>query len=855
MASRSPEQGHTQAWDRTEGVRYYPQNLFSHTLLLLICEALPITIERSVNILNRCIDDYLLQWHGTGRQDGERRNLPPSEPSMTTGTTTNGESSSKKQPQLPFRQARDDPSAMQRDRGVAPPGSERANGSSINRLREAQHRLIGRSNQRAQGSPAASRPTASAPARPTRKPPPPPMERFPPLEPPNITRKPVPSCPGSPNQRRAVGPFVAAPPDPSSPVLFNPKYIFKPFETYLAQSFGRHESLNRSFSSARPRNRPAAKSEDNLNFPHRAPASTPSLLFDGYDAQIDAKTLLLGDVAENGIWWAGRDDAEQAEQTGAAIECDVDTRELVHAKSPHIDWATVTKWYQLVLRAGDDWRGRLQQLGREGKLEPSRALQNAHLLDHCFLQARVHVQKALVKTSEALLRRPGRPLKTPADTRFMLILLANPLLYPTSSSEVLLHVAQDLATMYKTSGTDGAARGQSSGAGPEPSLANPGQGYWERRQVTGVTKRLLGLLSNLSNDCHRCLTSWLVRFNEDRFGALMELIQCFVTYRLGRQQKPSQPTGQSNTSLVPNLSGTGNETSAQLHAALGLSGSSKAANEQKDRLPPYSDDWQLRAAARVMALLFAANKTFRGERTLTRGESNGDVTSISRQNIKHHGQLLSTSDFANLRVDLVDLVVDFETWERSKAKFSFCQYPFFFSVGSKIKILEHDAQRQMSLKARDAFFNSIIRHQDLSQYLYLKVRRDCLVEDSLASLSQTVAQGDAEIKKGLRVQFVGEEGVDAGGLRKEWFLLLVREIFDPNHGKYLANQKVCVSAALLTSSQACLCTIPSHTCATSTHTPSKPRNNTSWSELCSDSLYTTLQFLTLHYLHSCSKNS
>ena len=41
-----------------------------------------------------------------------------------------------------------------------------------------------------------------------------------------------------------------------------------------------------------------------------------------------------------------------------------------------------------------------------------------------------------------------------------------------------------------------------------------------------------------------------------------------------------------------------------------------------------------------------------------------------------------------------------------------------------------------------------------------------------------------DLKKSLRIEFVGEEGVDAGGLRKEWFLLLVRSLFDPQYGMF-----------------------------------------------------------------------
>ena len=89
----------------------------------------------------------------------------------------------------------------------------------------------------------------------------------------------------------------------------------------------------------------------------------------------------------------------------------------------------------------------------------------------------------------------------------------------------------------------------------------------------------------------------------------------------------------------------------------------------------------------------------------------------------------------------------------------------------------------MEIQAREAWFNSIMTAKTLSQYLVLRIRRDCLVEDSLKGVSEVVGAGGEEIKKGLRIEFKGEEGIDAGGLRKEWFLLLVRDVFNPEHGK------------------------------------------------------------------------
>lgn len=36
----------------------------------------------------------------------------------------------------------------------------------------------------------------------------------------------------------------------------------------------------------------------------------------------------------------------------------------------------------------------------------------------------------------------------------------------------------------------------------------------------------------------------------------------------------------------------------------------------------------------------------------------------------------------------------------------------------------------------------------------------------------------------VQVQFVGEEGVDEGGVQKEFFQLVVKNIFDPEYGMF-----------------------------------------------------------------------
>lgn len=63
--------------------------------------------------------------------------------------------------------------------------------------------------------------------------------------------------------------------------------------------------------------------------------------------------------------------------------------------------------------------------------------------------------------------------------------------------------------------------------------------------------------------------------------------------------------------------------------------------------------------------------------------------------------------------------------------------------------------------------------------MHLSVRRDQVFHDSFRSLY--FKNGD-EMKYGkINVKFHGEEGVDAGGVTREWFQVLTRQMFDPNY--------------------------------------------------------------------------
>lgn len=553
--------------------------------------------------------------------------------------------------------------------------------------------------------------------------------------------------------------------------------IFRPLEEYIISSFKGCDCLNNSFStvpsSAAGASPPKVK-------PDPTPVPPPSHANTSFEP--DAKALLLGDLAENSSWWMG--DGRQA--TGISQpDKPTSSSRAVSSRSPRIDWFELAQWYHLILMAGTTWVEQWSAMRPTAVQEKADVVRTKNwdsadmsAVEREITDSRMHLHRTLLKATENLLKRPRRPIKKPEETRFLLILLANPLIYPTSA----LSKAQAAATSARdprrpSNPKDINKMSAQDVKGPRKEPPKPSGSRIPARgpgQHSGIIKRISGIMSNLPDDCHHILVSWFSRYSAGHFERVVDLFGSFVSYRISRQHgRKRSESAKDDNSLIPTFSSAAGNTPAEMHAALNGRPSAKKPDDKKTRPMAYGDDWQLQAAARVMAVLFTANTA-----NITRKQEGVGLVCVRR------GHIIPISSFYNMLLDYQDLVTDFEVWEMRLTKFTFCQYPFFLSIWAKIHIMEFDARRQMETKAREAFFNSILNHKAVSQYLVLKVRRECLVEDSLRGVSEVVGSNQEDIKKGLRIEFVGEEGVDAGGLRKEWFLLLVREVFYPHHGTY-----------------------------------------------------------------------
>lgn len=72
--------------------------------------------------------------------------------------------------------------------------------------------------------------------------------------------------------------------------------------------------------------------------------------------------------------------------------------------------------------------------------------------------------------------------------------------------------------------------------------------------------------------------------------------------------------------------------------------------------------------------------------------------------------------------------------------------------------------------------------------LRLTIRRDHVFEDAYRQLRLRTAD---EMRGRLHVTFVNEEGVDAGGLSREFFGILAKEIFNPNYALFTSTEDGC----------------------------------------------------------------
>ena len=113
--------------------------------------------------------------------------------------------------------------------------------------------------------------------------------------------------------------------------------------------------------------------------------------------------------------------------------------------------------------------------------------------------------------------------------------------------------------------------------------------------------------------------------------------------------------------------------------------------------------------------------------------------------------------------------------------FYICNYPFMFDPPAKEIILKTDQAFSQQQAYQQAMFQMFLSGQAQIPYFILLVSRNNLVRETI---NQLEFANTADLKKPLRVKFENEEAEDAGGVTKEFFMLLIKEILNPDYGMF-----------------------------------------------------------------------
>ena len=111
-------------------------------------------------------------------------------------------------------------------------------------------------------------------------------------------------------------------------------------------------------------------------------------------------------------------------------------------------------------------------------------------------------------------------------------------------------------------------------------------------------------------------------------------------------------------------------------------------------------------------------------------------------------------------------------------KFTFMLYSFILSPATKTLALYYDSRIRMYSERRLSLLQQYTGGiSNINPYLKLRIRRDHLIEDALVEVEVTAMTNPKELKKQLVVEFVGEQGIDEGGVSKEFFQVKHKMIY------------------------------------------------------------------------------
>ena len=130
-------------------------------------------------------------------------------------------------------------------------------------------------------------------------------------------------------------------------------------------------------------------------------------------------------------------------------------------------------------------------------------------------------------------------------------------------------------------------------------------------------------------------------------------------------------------------------------------------------------------------------------------------------------------------------------------QFNPCSYHWLFTPHTKTIMLQRynkmDHKFTSDFFLMRAFWDPEMRKKKLAgaDKFVLEVSRGNILDDSLQKIvNLSKVAGHDPLKMPISLRFEGEPGIDEGGVRKEYFSLVVKELLSPNYGMFKFNEDV-----------------------------------------------------------------
>ncbi|KAJ5576430.1 WW/Rsp5/WWP [Penicillium sp. DV-2018c] len=232
------------------------------------------------------------------------------------------------------------------------------------------------------------------------------------------------------------------------------------------------------------------------------------------------------------------------------------------------------------------------------------------------------------------------------------------------------------------------------------------------------------------------------------------------------QQIPTPPPGPTAGTSLGNGGATGSNAAAVSMMATGATtaGTGELPSGWERRVTPEGRPYFVDHNTRTTTWVDPRRQQY--IRMYGQGQTSGGATNttIQQQPVSQLGPLPSGWEMRltnTARVYFVDHNTKTTTWDDPRLP---------SSLDQGVPQYKRDFRRKL------IYFRSQPALRIMSGQCHVKVRRNNIFEDSYAEIMR---QSASDLKKRLMIKFDGEDGLDYGGLSREFFFLLSHEMFNP----------------------------------------------------------------------------